>query len=111
MRSENPHPCFGREHGRNKGEFNSLGGRLGLILPGSLMLQRPAEPHFPDEVPDAAAKSLSYSRKRVSGRLRSFVSIAVPGKCGWCGGACHRKARLADPMTAGGDRSARAKRA
>ena len=52
MRSENPHPCFGREHGRNKGEFNSLGGRFGLILPVS---GRP-NPHFPDEVPDAAAK-------------------------------------------------------
>src|SRR3984957_1963880 len=47
MRSENPHSCFGREHGRNKGEFNSLGGRLGLILPMSLMLQRPSEPAFP----------------------------------------------------------------
>jgi hypothetical protein len=56
MRSENPHPCFGREHGRNKGEFNSLGGRLGLILPVSLMLRGRPNPHFPDEVPDAVAK-------------------------------------------------------
>jgi hypothetical protein len=24
-----PHPCFGREHGRNKGEFNSFDGRQG----------------------------------------------------------------------------------
>src|SRR6266404_4326616 len=31
-----PIPCFGREHGRNKGEFNSLGLPLGLILPMSL---------------------------------------------------------------------------
>jgi hypothetical protein len=25
-RPERPDPCFGREHGRNKGEFNSLDG-------------------------------------------------------------------------------------
>src|ERR1700744_3387057 len=37
MRSECPCACFRREHGRNKGEFNSLDRRLGLIVPTSLM--------------------------------------------------------------------------
>ncbi len=31
-----PGSCFGREHGRNKGEFNSLGGRQAQSLPVSL---------------------------------------------------------------------------
>jgi hypothetical protein len=47
MRSENPRPCFGREHGRNKGEFNSLARRSGLILPMSLTLLQPCEASFP----------------------------------------------------------------
>jgi hypothetical protein len=37
MRSERPAACFGREHGRNKGEFNALELWLGLISPMSLI--------------------------------------------------------------------------
>jgi hypothetical protein len=44
-------------------------------------------------------KSLSYSRKRISGRLRRVGSIALFGNTGRFAGARHRKARLAGPMT------------
>src|SRR6185312_8377301 len=35
-----PCSCFGREHGRNKGEFKSLESRPGYSLPTSLTLRR-----------------------------------------------------------------------
>ena len=100
MRSENPHPCFGREHGRNKGEFNSLGGRLGLILPVSLMLQRPSEPAFPGRSARCGCKNRCLIRE--SG-YPVGCGVSVPSRCsGTPAGSpepCHRKARLAGPIT------------
>src|SRR5437899_6284871 len=55
-RPECPHPCFGREHGRNKGEFNSLDCRLGLILPMSLTVGAGAKQRFPGTAPGGAPK-------------------------------------------------------
>src|SRR3984957_5274905 len=62
-RSENPRPCFGREHGRNKGEFNSFDGRLGLILPMSLMFQQPCKPAFRERSAQCACKKRWHIRK------------------------------------------------
>jgi hypothetical protein len=97
MRSENPRPCFGREHGRNKGEFNSLARRSGLILPMSLTLLQPCEASFPGPSARGCCDNCCHVRQVVSGMLWCFGSIAYRAKRGLAGRA--PRAGMTTPRT------------